>query len=93
MAKIMMLENVAVLEMQSNVAKDKAGNPTDKVYHSLVCFEFGTKYPELMKINVAPEKLTSAQTLIGKRCNVTANISLYNQKMSLYFEDGSAVQK
>lgn len=93
MAKTMMLENVAVLEIISNAAKDKDGNHTGKTYNSLVCYEFGQKYPELMKINVAPERLDAAKMLVAKRCNLIAEISVFNQKMTLHFQEGSSVQK
>ena len=88
MAKSMMLENVAVLEISSNKSKDGS-----KTYNSLVCFEFGQKYPELLKINVHDQLLNNASQLVGKRCNLVAEISVYNDKMSLYFSEGSPAIK
>lgn len=93
MAKSMMLENVAVLELNVNEGKDKEGKLNGKKYHSLVCFEFGEKYPKITKLNIQDSLLSAASVLIGKRCSILATVFEFNDKMSLAFAEGSPVQK
>ena len=98
MAKTMMFENCVALEVVSRSTdkdgkqlKDKQGN--DISYNTLVAYEFGNKYPELLKINVHASKLDEVRALAGRKCNLLANVSLYNNQMTLHFESGSPVQK
>lgn len=98
MAKSMMFENVVVLELLQK-STDKDGKPlTNKEgkavsYNTLVCYEFGNKYPELLKLSVHPDKLSDAQSYVGKRANLIAGVSVYQDKMSLHFNEGHIISK
>jgi hypothetical protein len=93
MAKTMMFEKCVALEVVSRLT-DAAGAPLKNkkgetvTYNTLICYEFGSKYPELVKIAVDSSKLSEVHALVGKRCNILADVSLFNNQMSLYFNNG-----
>lgn len=98
MAKTMTFENCVALEVVSR-STDKDGKPLknkageDVSYYTLVAYEFGNKFPELLKLSVYSSKLDEARALAGRKCNILANVSLFKDQMSLYFESGSVVPK
>lgn len=97
MAKTMLFENVVVLEVDTQSTdkdgkqlKNKKGEDTS--YTKLYCYEFGNKYKSLLTFGVSPDRVNAAKELLGKRCAITADCSMFQDKLSLYFASGSPVK-
>lgn len=97
MARTMMLESVVVLEVTVR-DKDKEGKPLvnkqgqPTAYYTLIGFERGQRYPELTKLNIPGPLLNNASALVGKVCNILAEVNQYRDGITLYFSEGNPVQ-
>lgn len=73
--------NGQVLELHT---KNKDG----KTYTSLVMYEFGKDFPELIRINVYPDKVKAASDLVNNMATVIAEMRTYQWRISFSFEGG-----
>lgn len=71
----------AVLEINSRPAKD---NP-NKVYHTLVMYELGKRYPDLAKISLTPDQLDMVSPAVGKTATIVAEMFVYQGRVSYQF--------
>lgn len=70
-----------VLEINRRPAKD---NP-DKIYSTLIMYEPGKKYPELVKISLMPDQIDLAAPAVGKVATVVAEMSVFQDRVSFQF--------
>lgn len=74
------------LELHSKTDKTDA----KKVYNTLILYEFGKQYPELLRVSVNPQKLAEAQKLPGQVVEVECELSIFQNRTSIHFVSGKA---
>lgn len=70
-----------VLEVNRRPAKD---NP-NKIYSTLIMYEPGKKYPELVKIGLLPDQIDIAAPAVGKTAIVVAEMSVFQDRVGFQF--------
>jgi len=74
------------------VSKEKKDDPT-VIYHTLVVYEPGKDYPELLKLNVDAKSIQLAQSLVDHDAVIEADVTVYSSgKVSMKFTQGKPVQ-
>lgn len=82
------LINGKVLDL---VSKEKKDDPTVK-YNTLVVYEPGKEYPELIKLNVSNNEYASARALVGSDASIEADVTVYSSgKVSMKYVQGKAL--
>jgi hypothetical protein len=71
----------ACLEINSRPDK----NDSTKVYHSLIVFEPGQRFPQVTKINLHPNQLETVRPAIGKNAGVVCEMHEYQGRVSYSF--------
>lgn len=66
-------------------------NDSAKVYHSLIVYEPGKNFPDLLRMNLKPEKVVEVSALVGKECDIEAEVTIFQQKANLSFVSGRPV--
>lgn len=59
-----------------------------KKYLTLIAYEFGKPYPELVKINVSPERVSQARSLVGGISDITCELFVFKDRTSLNYVQG-----
>ena len=72
------------LEVSTRTKKDD----DTKSYSSLIMYERGKQYPELLKINLKPEQINQAKTLVGHEVCVDADVVIFQNRANLNFLAG-----
>lgn len=81
------LFNGLVLELVEQTNKESG-----KVYHSLIGYEFGRYGNETDKINLKPEQVPQARTLVGKKCEIVCDVFKTKSGFQIYnFLEGRAL--
>lgn len=57
----------------------------EKTYSNLIVFEFGQRFPQVRALSLAEDQIEAANKLVGKRCNITANLYEREGRNSLAF--------
>lgn len=76
-----------VLEHQCKTAK----NDPSKVYHTLIVYESGKSFPDLLRLNIRPDKVNDVSALVGKECDLDADVHIFQGKVQLTFVSGRPV--
>lgn len=66
--------------------KDK--NDETKVFNTLVVYEPGKQYPDLLKVNLKPEQLRAAETMVGNDVAIEADVMIFKNGASMNFVSG-----
>lgn len=76
-----------VLELHKKTDKN---DPT-KVYNTLVVYEPGKPFPDLLRVNIRSDKVVEAAALVGKEADIEADVTIFQQKANLTFVTGRPV--
>lgn len=76
------------LEISQKVDKvDKS-----KVYHTLIVYEFGKQYPDVVRLGVHQTRLMDAQKLPGQLVEVEGEITIFKDRTSVQFVSGKVLE-
>jgi len=64
----------------------KPGNKEGVSFNNLMVYEFGKTYPQLSRISLKPEQVNYCKTLVGKMADVEVDVSEYQGRTTLYFQ-------
>lgn len=59
-----------------------------KTYFTLLVFEPGKDYPELTKISVHPDRVESAEKLVGHNCAIQGDMRIFRGNANINFLAG-----
>lgn len=76
----------ACLEINSRPSKDDP----KKVYHSLIMYEPGQRFPQVTKISLKPDQLETVRPAIGKNAGVVCEMFEYQGRASYLFRSFAA---
>lgn len=68
-------------------------NDKSKVYNTLILYEFGKSYPEIVRVSVNPIRLSEAQKLPGQMVEVECELSIFQNRTSIQFISAKEVRK
>lgn len=71
----------------------KAGTKEGVQFNNLMVYEFGKVYPQLSRISLKPEQVNYCKTLVGKMVDVDVDVSEYQGRTSLYFQQAAVIDK
>lgn len=75
--------------LEVSMRKDK--NDETKVFNSLIIFEPGKQYPELLKVNLKPEQVSLATKLIGHDVSVEAEVMIFKNGAVMNYVAGRSL--
>ena len=81
------MANVKFTGLALDINKRENKNDPAKPYHSLIMYEFGKQYPELVKINIRAEEIPTVQPLIGKKITVETELFTFKDRNSFAFRN------
>jgi len=75
------------------VAQKRDKNDNAKVYNTLIVYEFGKMYPELLRMSVNAEKLQEAVKLPGHIVEVEGEVIIFKDRTSVQFVTGRIIEQ
>lgn len=84
------MKTVVNAECLDFISRKKKDDPS-VTYNSLICYEPGKDFPELLRMNVREDRVANAKGLVGKTVTIEADVTIYQNKASLHFIQGKAL--
>lgn len=84
------MKTVVNAECLDFISRKKKDDPSI-TFNTLICYEPGKDFPELLRMNVREDRVTAARQLVGKTVTIEADVTIFQNKASLHFIQGKVL--